>query len=143
MIALITLLLALPLGYLLASRVTAMTVYAVAYLWTFTFQTLYLLLDMLGGAAAPAFSPGEFPWSYGLVTLTVLLVGLGLVALGHRLAVSRRRGRGQSNSGRSSATGTRGAASTGKTAPRAKVAAYPRWVTARPATGGTQAAARN
>ena len=58
-----------------------MTAYAVAYLWAFCFQTLYLLLDSLGGGSAPAFEVGTFPWSYGLVTLGILGVGLGLVAV--------------------------------------------------------------
>lgn len=83
MIAIITILAAFPLGYLLRSRLAASTAYAVAYLWAFVFQTLYLLLDSLGGATNPAFTPEEFPLSYGVVTLAILLVGLGLVNLGH------------------------------------------------------------
>ena len=64
--------------------IAALMTYAVAYLWAFVFQTLYLLLDSLGpGATDPAFTPGEFPLSYGLVTLGVFLVGLALVCLGH------------------------------------------------------------
>jgi hypothetical protein len=90
MIAVVTLLLAFPAGYLLRSRLAAMTTYAVAYLWAFTFQTLYLLLDSLGGGSAPAFETGAFPWSYGLVTLGVLGVGLALVVAGHRLGQGRR-----------------------------------------------------
>ena len=89
MVAVVTVLLALPLGFALRSRLAAMTAYAVAYLWAFAFQTLYLLLDSLGGLD-PAFEPGEFPLSYGLVTLLVLLVGLGLVALGHEVGSRRR-----------------------------------------------------
>ena len=90
MIAVVTVLLALPAGYLMRSRLAAMTTYAVAYLWAFTFQTLYLLLDSFGGGSNPAFEAGEFPWSYGLVTLGILGVGLGLVAAGHRLGQRRR-----------------------------------------------------
>ncbi len=92
MIAIVTLLLAFPLGLALRSRLAAYTAYAVAYLWALVFQTLYLLLDSLGGGADPAFAPGEFPWSYGLVTLLVLVGGFGLVAAGHRVG-SRRRSR--------------------------------------------------
>lgn len=77
MVAVVTVLLALPLGYLVRTRSVANTTYAVAYLWAFVFQTLYLSLD------GSAFSPGEFPWSYGLVTATVFAVGFGLVAIGH------------------------------------------------------------
>ena len=89
MIAIVTLLLAFP-PATCSVPLAAMTTYAVAYLWAFTFQTLYLLLDALGGGSNPAFEVGDFPWSYGLVTLAVLGVGLGLVAAGHRLAQRRR-----------------------------------------------------
>ena len=44
MIAVLTVLLAFPAGYFLRSGLAARTAYAVAYLWAFTFQTLYLLL---------------------------------------------------------------------------------------------------
>lgn len=91
MIAVVTILLAFPLGYLLKSRLAANTAYAVAYLWAFAFQTLYLLLDSLGGGSAPAFEAGEFPLSYGGVTLAIFLAGFGLVTLGHWLRQRRRR----------------------------------------------------
>ena len=59
--------------------VAANVAYAVAYLWAFAFQTLYLLLDALDpNSASPAFEPGEFPMSYGLVTLAVFVTGFGL-----------------------------------------------------------------
>ena len=83
MIAVITVLLAFPLGYAVRSRLAASTAYAVAYLWAFTFQTLYLLLDSLDGGADPAFTTGDFPLSYGVVTLVIFLLGFGLVNLGH------------------------------------------------------------
>ncbi len=36
------------------------TAYAIAYLWAFAFQTLYLLLDSLGGGKNPAYAaPGR------------------------------------------------------------------------------------
>ena len=89
MIAIVTVLLALPLGYALRSRLAAMTAYSVAYLWAFVFQTLYLLLDS-ETSASPAFEAGDFPWQYGAVALLVLVVGLGLVAAGHHLALRRR-----------------------------------------------------
>ncbi len=77
MIAIVTVLLCLPVGWFSRSRLVANTTYAVAYLWAFTFQTLYLSLD---GAA---FSAEEFPWSYGLVTLSIFAVGFGLIAAAH------------------------------------------------------------
>ncbi len=91
MIAIVTVLAAFPLGFLMRSRLTAGVVYSVAYLWAFTFQTLYLLLDALDGTSAPAFEPGRFPVAYGGVALVVLGVGLGLLTAGHRLGGRRRR----------------------------------------------------
>jgi len=90
MIAVVTILLALPLGYRLRSRLAANTAYAVAYLWAFTFQTLYLMLDAIQpNAASPAFEVSEFPLSYGLVALAIFGVGFALVDGGHRLARRR------------------------------------------------------
>ena len=83
MIAIVTVLSAFPLGFLVRSRVAANTAYAVAYLWAFVFQTLYLVLDVVNDSADPAFEPQKFPWAYGVVTLSVFLVGFGVVALGH------------------------------------------------------------
>ena len=91
MIAVVTILSAFALGYFMRSRLAANTTYAVAYLWAFTFQTLYLILDSFGGtSASPAFEPSEFPLSYGLVTLAIFVVGFGLVEAGHRFAARRR-----------------------------------------------------
>jgi len=91
-IAIVTILSAFPLGYLVRSRLAASTTYAVAYLWAFTFQTLYLLLDSFGGGSNPAFQTGDFPWSYGVVALGIFAVGFGLVNLGH-YARARRKAR--------------------------------------------------
>jgi hypothetical protein len=88
-IAIVTVLLALPLGYFLRSRLAANTAYAIAYLWAFTFQTLYLLLESLGDGKNPAFTAGEAPAAYGGVTLAIFLVGFGLVSLGHWLRERR------------------------------------------------------
>jgi len=110
MIAVVTVLLAFPLGYLVRNRLAAATAYGLAYLWAFTFQTLYLLLDSLGGGSAPAFEPGDFPWSYGVVTLGIFAVGFGLLNLGHWLRL------------RSSRTGTRATAARGNAAASANVA---------------------
>ncbi len=120
MIAAVTVLAAFALGFSMSSRFAAATTYVLAYLWAFTFQTLYLLLDSLDGAPDPAFEPGEFPVSYGVVTVAVLLAGLGLVALGHRVGRGRRERR--QDRARSSRTGTTAAATSGKTAADANVA---------------------
>ncbi|RAS67436.1 hypothetical protein C8D87_103775 [Lentzea atacamensis] len=90
MIAIITVVAAFPLGCFLRSRLAASVAYGLAYLWAFTFQTLYLLLDSLNGGADPAFTTGEFPFEYGAVTLGVLVVGFGLLNLGHWLRARRR-----------------------------------------------------
>jgi len=90
MIAIITVLIAFVAGYRCRSRLAANTVYVTAYLWAFMFQTLYLLLDALvPDSANPAFEPGVFPLSYGLVTLGIFGLGLGLVEAGHRAAARR------------------------------------------------------
>ena len=90
MIAVVTILLAFPLGFFLSSRLAANTAYAIAYLWAFVFQGIYLMLDALGGSTSPAFETSEFPLSYGLVSLAIFVVGIGLVQLGHRLGSARR-----------------------------------------------------
>jgi hypothetical protein len=63
----------------------------VLYGYAFTFQTLYLTRDWVGGSTS-AFpkDPGTVPVAYFVVTAGVYLVGFGLVALGHRLGVRRR-----------------------------------------------------
>jgi hypothetical protein len=120
MIAVVTLLSAFPLGYFLRDRLAANTAYAIAYLWAFVFQSLYLLLDALNESRKPAFEPSEFPLSYGVVTLAIFVVGFGLVQLGHRVGRGRRTRRQESS--RSSRTGTSASAASGKTAASANVA---------------------
>jgi hypothetical protein len=90
MIAVITILLAFPLGYLLRSRLAANVTYAIAYLWAFVYQTLYLVLDAMNDTRGRAFEPQEFPLSYGLVTLGIFGAGFGLVELGRRVEARRR-----------------------------------------------------
>ncbi len=90
MIAVVTILSAFPLGFFLSSRLAAHTTYAIAYLWAFVFQGIYLMLDSLSGSANPAFRTTEFPLAYGAVTLGIFVVGFGLVQLGHRAGRSRR-----------------------------------------------------
>jgi hypothetical protein len=91
MIAVVTILVAFPAGYYFSSRLAANTTYAIAYLWAFVFQTMYLTLDSFSGTSEnPAYEPSEFPWAYGLVTLLIFGAGFGLVAAGH-WAASRRR----------------------------------------------------
>jgi hypothetical protein len=90
MIAIVTVLLAFPLGYLLRSHLAANVAYAIAYLWAFTFQALYLTRMWVGGddSAFPK-DPDALPISYGLVTAAIFAVGFGLVAFGHRVGARR------------------------------------------------------
>lgn len=90
MIAIFTIVLAFPLGFFLRSRLGARTCYAVAYLWAFTYQTLYLMLEaMTPDVKNPAFEVGDFPLAYGLVTLGIFAVGFAIVEAGHRFARRR------------------------------------------------------
>ena len=90
MIAVVTVLLAFPLGYFLRSHLAANVAYAIAYLWAFTFQGLYLTRSWVGGDdSAFAKDPDALPIEYGLVAAGIFAVGFGLVALGHRLGARR------------------------------------------------------
>lgn len=82
MIAIVTILSAFPLGYFVRSRFAANTTYAIAYLWAFTYQSMYLTLEVINDSSKPAFEPQKFPLAYGLVTASIFAVGFGLVALG-------------------------------------------------------------
>ena len=90
MIAVITVLVALPAGYLLRSHLAANVAYAIAYLWAFSFQNLYLSRMWVGGdeSAFPK-DPNSLPISYGIFTAGLFGVGFGLVALGHRMRTRR------------------------------------------------------
>jgi hypothetical protein len=90
MIAVVTILTAFPLGFLLRSRTSAVVAYVAVYSWAFTFQGIYLMLSSLNHEANPAFEVGHFPLSYGVVTATIFAVGNGLVFLGHRVGGRRR-----------------------------------------------------
>jgi hypothetical protein len=92
MIAIVTLLVALPAGYLIRSHLVASVVYLAAYSWAFSFQGIYLQRSWVGGdfSAFPK-DPDAVPISYGLVSLGILLVGFILVLAGHKLAVRRGR----------------------------------------------------
>ena len=90
MIAVVTVLLAFPLGYFLRSHLAANVAYAIAYLWAFTFQGLYLTRMWVGGDnSAFEKDPDALPISYGVVAAAIFAVGFGLVALGHRVGARR------------------------------------------------------
>jgi hypothetical protein len=90
MIAIVTVLLAFPLGYLVRSHLAANVAYAIAYLWAFTFQSLYLTRMWVGGDhSAFAKDPDTLPISYGVVAGGIFAAGFGLVDLGHWLRARR------------------------------------------------------
>ena len=93
MIAVVTILAAFPLGFFLSNRLAANTTYAVAYLWAFVFQAIYLMPDFLDQSQGTADEAPVFPWAYGLVTLAIFVAGFGLVQLGHRVGRGRRQRR--------------------------------------------------
>ena len=120
MIAIVTILLAFPLGFFLRSHLAANTAYAIAYLWAFVFQGIYLMLETLTESKRPRLRDGRVP---------------ALVRPGHpgdlrrRLRAGRARPPGRSRptraasgEARSSLTGTIASAASGNTAASANVA---------------------
>jgi hypothetical protein len=98
-IALLTILVALPLGFLVRRRLVAYVAYGLAFAHVYTWQTAALLMEWTkGGYAAFPESAGTgdsistMPWGYLSFTTLVYAVGFGLVALGHWLR-ARRTGR--------------------------------------------------
>jgi hypothetical protein len=95
MIAILTILGALPLGLLIRNRLAACLVYAIAFSHVYTFQTANLVMEWANGstAAFPASTSRELldgTLSYFAFTTAVYAVGFGLIALGHWLRNRRR-----------------------------------------------------
>lgn len=96
MIAILTVLIALPLGYLVRRRLVAYVAYGLAFAHVYTFQTASLLMEWTKGSDA-AFprtagtpeSIGDMPWGYFTFTTVGYAVGFGLVTLGHWLGARR------------------------------------------------------
>jgi len=98
MILLLMVVAAFPVGYLVKSRPYALIAFLFAALFLFSFQTLNLLVSWLSGdSTAFGSTPEAFPIeadsgevvAYGVVNLVIILVGLGLVLLGNRVAARR------------------------------------------------------
>jgi hypothetical protein len=90
MIAIVTILIALPAGFFLRSRVAANLTYIAAYCYAFTFQGIYLMRAWVGGdSSAFPKDPDRLPFGYFGVSLGIYAVGFGLVALGHWLREHR------------------------------------------------------
>lgn len=98
-IALLTILVAFPLGFFLRHRLTACVAYGLAFAHVFTWQTASLLMEWTKGGyaafpqdAGTGDSISTMPWGYLSFTTVVYAAGFGLVTLGH-WARSRRAGR--------------------------------------------------
>ena len=92
MIAIVTILLAFPLGYLVRSRLTANVAFIAAYSYAFTFQGIYLMRSWVGGdSSAFPENPDDMPVGYLAVSLAIYAVGFGLVRLGEYVRVRRTR----------------------------------------------------
>ncbi len=89
MVAILTLLVALPVGYLVRPRLAAYVAYGLAFAHVFTFQTLALLLEWGTGSDAAFARDGDAPLDYLLMTTAIYAAGFGLVTLGARLRVRR------------------------------------------------------
>ena len=87
----VTLLVAVPIGYLIQPRLAAYLAYVAAHSFVFDFQNLQLTREWVGGStrAFPK-DPNTVPWAYGLVNLAIYGLGFGLVTLGAGLATRRR-----------------------------------------------------
>lgn len=94
MIALLTILIALPLGYFCNKRSTAYLVYIAAFAQVYTFQTATLVMEWVNGSAA-AFTPTKSQkvlggsTDYLVVTSLVYVIGMGLVWFGSWLRARR------------------------------------------------------
>jgi hypothetical protein len=95
MIAILTIIVALPLGLLLRNRLAAYLAYAIAFGHVYSFQTANLVMEWTNGstAAFPASNSKELfdgTLSYFAFTTVIYAVGFGLVTLGHWLRNRRR-----------------------------------------------------
>jgi hypothetical protein len=81
-----------PLGYLVRDRTTAVVAYIAAHGFVFSFQSMELTREWVGGndSAFPK-NPHTVAWSYGVVNLLIFAAGFGLLALGRWVAAKRRR----------------------------------------------------
>lgn len=95
MIAILTVLVALPLGLLVRNRLAAYLIFAIAFSHVYTFQTANLVMEWVNGstAAFPATESNQLldgTLDYFAFTSMIYAVGFGLVTLGHWLRNRRR-----------------------------------------------------
>jgi hypothetical protein len=94
MIAILTVIVALPLGLLVRNRLAAYLIYAILFAQVFTVQTANLVMEWVKGstaafAAEPA-ANGESVLGYLAFTSLIYAIGFGLITLGHWLRNRRR-----------------------------------------------------
>jgi hypothetical protein len=91
-----TVLVAVPIGYFIRNRLAAFVTYIAVHGIIFTFQTMELVREWVGGStdAFPK-DPATTPWAYLVVNAVIFAAGLGLVWLGNRLGNRRRTGTAQ------------------------------------------------
>ncbi len=95
MIAVVTLLAAFPLGFLVRDLATAWVVYLALFSQAAVLQLGHLTRAWVeGDTSAFAAAPADLGTGYALVTSTVLAAGFALVASGHRVGVRYRARRG-------------------------------------------------
>jgi hypothetical protein len=87
-------LLPLPIGWFVRDRLTAFVAYLAAFSFLFTFQSTMLITEWAGGSknafgSYPKANKGDV-WSYGVVNLVFLAIGLGLLTGTSVLAARRR-----------------------------------------------------
>jgi hypothetical protein len=96
--AVLTVLVAFPLGWFVRNRVAGFLAYGLLMAHLYTFQTANLVMEWVNGADA-AFAQTtsrsllDVSWGYLAVTSFIYAIGLGLVALGQQLRLRRDRRR--------------------------------------------------
>ena len=87
----VTILVALPLGFFVRSRVAAYVAFIAIHSFVFSYQSMELIREWVGGdySAFPK-DPKAGTWNYAVVNLIIYAAGFGLVALGRKLGAKRR-----------------------------------------------------
>ena len=94
----VTILVALPLGFFVHSRVAAYVAFIAIHSFVFSYQCMELIREWVGGdySVFPKV-PKAGAWSYAVVNLIIYAAGFGLVALGRKLRAKRRNRTAQRN----------------------------------------------
>ena len=90
----VTILVALPLGFFIPSRVAAYVAFIAihSFVLSFSYQCMELIREWVGGdySAFPRSDPQAGTWNYAVINLIIYAAGFGLVALGRKLGAKRR-----------------------------------------------------